>query len=346
MLGSLCHALNSEYEGCLAVLRNGFKCYGKHFRVAYFKPASGLNPETQALYNANKLMVTRQLFYSHEHNKTLDLVLSLNGIPLVTAELKNPMTWQTWRDAEFQYKNDRDPKDLIFQFKKRTIVHFAVDTDEVYMTTKLSGNSTSFLPFNKGSGTGAGNPENVNGYKSAYLWEQIWDRDSFLDIIGHFAHVEVKESKLGDTTIRKEEMIFPRFHQLECVRKLVNDARIRGTGNNYLVQHSTGSGKSLSIAWLAYRLSSLHDDKNNKIFNSVVVVTDRLVLDQQLQNTIYQLEHKQGVVEKIDKDSTQLVNALSSGVPIIVTTLQKFSFVTEKIGTLPSARKAGLIRRV
>ena len=343
LLESLCNALNSEYEGCLMVLRHGFKCYGKLFHAAYFKPASGLNPETQKLYDANRLSVTRQLAYSSEHNKTLDLVLSLNGIPIATAELKNPLTGQTWRDAVEQYKNDRDPKDLIFQFKKRTVVHFAVDTDEIYMTTKLSGKTSFFLPFNKGNGTGSGNPENPLGYKTAYLWEQVWQRDSLLDILAHFIHLEVKEVKLGSVNVRKEELIFPRYHQLDSVRKIVTDAQTRGVGNNYLIQHSTGSGKSLSIAWLAYRLSVLHDSENKRIFNSIVIVTDRLVLDQQLQNTIYQFEHKQGVVEKIDEDSAQLAHALATGVPIIVTTLHKFSFVTGKIGMLPKRNYAVII---
>jgi type I restriction enzyme R subunit len=343
LLDSLCRALDSEHEGCLMVLRHGFKCYGRLFRVAFFKPPTSLNPETKRLYDANKLILTRQLNYSSKHNKTLDLVLSLNGIPIATAELKNPMTGQTWQNAVRQYQNDRDPRDLIFQFKKRTLVHFAVDTDEVYMTTKLAGKSTKFLPFNKGDGTGAGNPENPKGYKTAYLWEDIWQRDTFLDMIARFIHLEYKESKLGDKKIIKEKMIFPRYHQLDSVCKLVNDSRINGTGNNYLIQHSTGSGKSLSIAWLAYRLSSLHDENDKKIFNSIVVVTDRIVLDQQLQNTIYQFEHKQGVVEKIDKDSTQLASALTTGVPIIITTLQKFPFVTEKIGELPNRSYAVII---
>jgi len=343
LLDSLCRALDSEHEGCLMVLRHGFKCYGKLFRIAYFKPATGLNPETKRLYAANRLNLTRQLNYSNKHNKTLDLVLSLNGIPIATAELKNPMTGQTWQNAVKQYQNDRDPNDLIFQFKKRSLVHFAVDTDEVYMTTKLAGKSTKFLPFNKGDGTGAGNPENPNGYKTAYLWEHIWQKDTFLDIIARFIHIEIKELKLGDRKVTKEKMIFPRYHQLDSVYRLVNDSRINGPGNNYLIQHSTGSGKSLSIAWLAYRLSSLHDENDNKIFNSVVVVTDRVVLDQQLQNTIYQFEHKQGVVEKIDKHSTQLANALKTGVPIIITTLQKFPFVTEKIGELPNRNYAVII---
>lgn len=343
LLDSLCHALDSEHEGCLMVLRHGFKCYGKLFRVAYFKPPTRLNPETQKLYAANRLTSTRQLSYSGKHNRTLDLVLSLNGIPIATAELKNPMTGQTWCNAVKQYQNDRDPNDLIFQFKKRTLVHFALDTDEVYMTTKLAGKATKFLPFNKGDGNGAGNPENPNGYKTAYLWEDIWQRDTFLDIIARFIHIESKEVKLGDKKITKEKMIFPRYHQLDSVCKLVNDSRKNGPGNNYLIQHSTGSGKSLSIAWLAYRLSSLHDENDNKIFNSVVVVTDRLVLDQQLQNTIFQFEHKQGVVEKIDDDSTQLSNALKTGFPIIITTLQKFPFVSEKIGELPNRKYAVII---
>jgi type I restriction enzyme R subunit len=343
LLDDLCRALDSEHEGCLMVLRHGFKCFGKLFRVAYFAPASGLNPETQKLYAANRLSVTRQLKYSDKHNNTLDLVLSLNGIPIVTAELKNPMTGQTWKNAIYQYKNDRDPKDLIFQFKKRSLVHFAVDPDEVYMTTRLSAKSTHFLPFNKGNGTGAGNPENPDGYKTAYLWEQVWQRDSFLDILAQFIHLQVEEKKVGDKKVKRESMIFPRYHQLDSVRKMVADAQEKGVGNNYLVQHSAGSGKSNSIAWLAHRLASLHNDKDEKVFDSVIVITDRLVLDQQLQNTIYQFEHKQGVVQKIDIDSTQLAEALGSGVPIVITTLQKFPFITEKIGDLPKRKYAVII---
>jgi len=343
LLDDLCRALNSEHEGCLKVLRHGFKCFGKLFRVAYFQPASGMNPETQRLYAANRLTVTRQLRYSNQHDNTVDLVLSLNGLPIATAELKNPMTGQTWRDAVRQYQDDRDPKDLVFQFKRRTLVHFAVDPDEVYMTTRLVGRSTHFLPFNLGDGTGAGNPDNPTGYKTAYLWEQVWQRDSFLDILARFIHLEVEEKEVRNRKITKEKMIFPRYHQLDSVRKLVADARAKGAGHNYLVQHSAGSGKSNSIAWLAHRLASLHDDQDEKVFHSVVVVTDRLVLDQQLQDTIYQFEHKQGVVQKIDIDSTQLAQALGAGMPIVITTLQKFPFVTEKIGQLPKRKYAVII---
>ncbi len=343
LLDDLCRALNSEHEGCLSVLRHGFKCFGKLFRVAYFAPASGMNPDTQKLYAANRLTITRQLRYSAKHGNTLDVTLALNGIPVATLELKNPMTAQTWRHAVTQYKNDRDPADLIFRFKKRTLVHFAVDTDEVYMTTRLSGKNTRFLPFNKGCGGGAGNPENPGGYRSAYLWEEVLERHSFLDILARFIHLQIEEKKLGGKRVKRETMIFPRYHQLDCVRKLVADARGRGTGTNYLVQHSAGSGKSNSIAWLAHRLASLYDEKDEKVFDSVIVVTDRVVLDQQLQNTIYQFEHKQGVVQKIDINSTQLAEALSSAVPIVITTLQKFPFVTEKMGDLPMRRYAVIV---
>ena len=335
LLDDLARALNSEHEGCLKVLRHGFKCFGRLFRVAYFAPASSMNPETKRLYEANRLTVTRQLQYSEKHNKTLDLVLSLNGIPVATSELKNPMTGQTWRNAVHQYKNDRDQNDLIFKFKKRALVHFAVDTDEVRMTTRLSGRNTHFLPFNRGDGTGAGNPENPWGYKTAYLWEQVLERDSFMDILARFVHLQVEEKKkVGGKKIRSEAMIFPRYHQLDSVRKMVSDAKQAGTGNNYLVQHSAGSGKSNSIAWLAHRLASLHNDHDEKVFDSVIVITDRRVLDQQLQSIIYQFEHKQGVVQKIDRDTKQLVLALAKGVPIVISTLQKFSFIVEQIQKL------------
>ena len=343
LLDDLCRALNSPHEGCLSVLRHGFKCFGKLFRAAYFAPASRLNPDTQKLYAANRLTITRQVRYANRHGNTLDVVLSLNGIPVATGELKNPMTAQTWRHAVTQYKHDRDPADLIFQFKKRALVHFAVDTDEVYMTTRLSGRNTRFLPFNQGRGTGAGNPDNPGGYKTAYLWEKVLERQSFLDIVAGFIHLQIEEKKLGGKKVSRETMIFPRYHQLDCVRQLVTGAREHGAGTNYLVQHSAGSGKSNSIAWLAHRLASLYDEKDEKVYDSVIVVTDRVILDQQLQNTIYQFEHKQGVVQKIDVSSTQLAEALAKGVPIVVTTLQKFPFVTEKIGDLPKRKYAVIV---
>lgn len=343
LLEDLCRALNSQHEGSLSVLRRGFKCFGKLFRVACFAPASGLNPEILRLYNTNRLAITRQLKYSPHHNNTLDVTLALNGIPIATLELKNQMTGQTVQDAIAQYKRDRDPNDLIFQFRKRSLVHFAVDTDRAYMTTRLSGKSTHFLPFNRGNNGGEGNPENPAGNRTSYLWEEVLERHSILDIIGRFVHLQTEEVRTEERAIRKETMIFPRYHQMDCVRRIVHDARDKGAGTNYLVQHSAGSGKSNSIAWLAYRLSSLHDEEDRKVFDSVVVVTDRVVLDKQLQDTIYQFDHKEGVVRKIDKDSTQLAEALTSGVPIIITTLQKFPFVTEKIDTLPARRYAVIV---
>lgn len=343
LLDDLCRALNSEHEGCLKVLRHGFKCFGKTFRVAAFKPASGMNPETQRQYAANRLTVTRQLKYSDLHGNTLDVTLSLNGIPVATVELKNPMTGQTWRNAVHQYKHDRDAHDLIFRFKQRSLVHFAVDPDEVYMTTRLSGGATVFLPFNRGLNNGAGNPEVPGDHKTAYLWKEVLQRDSFLDILARFIHLQVEEKKVGAKTIKKETMVFPRYHQLDVVRKLIAATRSAGAGTNYLVQHSAGSGKSNSIAWLAHRLGSLYDAQDEKVFDSVIVVTDRLVLDQQLQNTIYQFDHKQGVVQKIDDNSAQLAAALSSGVPIIITTLQKFPFVTAKMEELPARKYAVIV---
>jgi len=343
LLDELCRALDSPYEGCLKVLRHGFKCYGKLFRVAYFAPASRMNEDLTRKYKANRLTITRQLHFSQHSEKSLDVTLSINGIPVATAELKNPMTGQTWRNAVHQYRHDRDPNEPIFQFNRRALVHFAVDTDQAYMSTRLAGTKTRFIPFNKGRDNGAGNPDNPGNYRTAYLWEEILTRDSFLDILARFIHIEVKEKKLGNRKVKKETIIFPRYHQLDCVRKLVGDTKSTGAGRNYLVEHSAGSGKSNTIAWLAHRLSNLYTENDDKVFDSVVVVTDRVVLDRQLQDTIYQFEHKQGVVEKIEKNSTQLAESLQHSVPIIITTLQKFPFVTEKIGTLPKKRYAVVI---
>ncbi len=335
-----------DTKGMLKVLRQGFKCYGKTLRVASFAPANGLNPLTQSEYAANRLVVTRQLQYSDAHHNSLDLVLLLNGLPLVTAELKNPMTGQTVEDAKLQYKRDRDGREAIFEFKKRTLVHFAVDPDQVFMTTRLSGSQTHFLPFNRGDNGHAGNPPAADGgYRSAYLWREVWQRDSLLDILGRFMHLQVEEKRIlsdeGIKKISKETMVFPRYHQLDAVRRLVAHAREHGAGRNYLVQHSAGSGKSNTIAWLAHRLASLHDAGEGKVFDSVIVVTDRRVLDQQLQNTIYQFDHKQGVVQKIDEDTRQLVQALAKGTPIVITTLQKFPFVTETLDKLREAQAEG-----
>lgn len=332
-----------DNRGTLDVLRKGFVDYGVRFKMAYFKPASRLNPETIALYNKNRLTVTRQVRYSLSKENSIDMLLSLNGLPVATVELKNQFTGQNAANARWQYVVDRDPNELLFKFKKRALVHFAVDTDEAYMTTRLEGKATRYLPFNLGYNNGAGNPPNPNGHKTAYLWEYIWAKDSWMDIIGSFLLLQTDEYKVDGKVFKKEKLIFPRYHQLEVVRKLAGDASSKGPGNNYLIQHSAGSGKSNSIAWLAYRLSSLHNDKDERVFDSIIVVTDRLVLDQQLQDTIYQFEHKLGVVQKIDKDATQLASALSAGINIIITTLQKFPFVLDKIGELPKRNYAVIV---
>lgn len=333
-----------EVRGLLKVLRQGFKCYGKKLRVATFAPSNRMNPDTLALYERNVLSLTRQLYYSEENSNSLDLVLFLNGLPIATAELKNPLSGQTVEDAKRQYKKDRDQRELLFEFKKRALVHFAVDQDQVFMTTRLSGDKTHFLPFNLGNRGHAGNPlAEDGGYRTAYLWREVWQRDSLMDILGRFMHLQTEEKRIltdeGIKKITKETMIFPRYHQLDCVRRLVSHSQKHGPGKNYLVQHSAGSGKSNSIAWLAHRLSSLHDKDDNKIFDSVIVVTDRRVLDQQLQNTIYQFEHKQGVVQKIDEDTRQLVQALANGTPVIITTLQKFPFISETLEKLREEEK-------
>jgi type I restriction enzyme R subunit len=339
ILGDLCKWMDTN--GSVATLRHGFKCYGRTLHIAYFKAAHELNPELEARYAANRLGLTRQLHFSARCEKSLDVVLSLNGVPIATVELKNPLTGQTVEDAQRQYRCDRDPREPIFEFKRRTLVHFAVDTESVMMTTRLAGNATHFLPFNKGCDGGAGNPPDPTGrtYRTAYLWEEALQRDSLLDLLARFIHLQI-EDKRDDQgrKVKKETMIFPRYHQLRAVRKLVDSARTEGAGNNYLVEHSAGSGKSNTIGWVSHRLASLHDDKSQRVFNSVIVVTDRVVLDQQLQDTIYQFEHKRGVVQKIDESSKQLAEALENAVPIIITTLQKFPFVSRQLVKMAEER--------
>ncbi|MBE9603128.1 type I restriction endonuclease subunit R [Pedobacter sp. MC2016-24] len=332
-----------DLRGTLDIIRNGFTDYGVKFKMGYLKPESTLNTSAAKLYDSNQLTVTRQLYYERKGNNSLDMVLSLNGLPVATIELKNQFTGQNINDAKKQYVYDREPSEPIFQFKKRTLVHFAVDADECLMTTKLAGKQTRYLPFNMGFNNGAGNPINKNGYRTSYLWEYVWTKDSLMDIIGKFLHLSVEEFEFDGISKKKESVIFPRYHQLEIVRKLEFDAREHGAGRNYLIQHSAGSGKSNSIAWLSYRLSSLHDTNNDRIFDSVIVITDRKVLDSQLQNTIYQFEHKPGVVTKIDKDSQQLADAISTKSNIIITTLQKFPFVLSKIGELPNRKYAVIV---
>jgi type I restriction enzyme R subunit len=335
----LLDALGKELDikGSLHVLRHGFKFYGKLFRLAYFKPAHALSPDVLALYAQNQLTVTRQVPCHPGDHSTTDIVLAVNGLPVATIELKNPGTHQTWRHAIKQYQTDRDPRAPLFDFKKRALVHFAADPDEVWMTTRLAKEKTFFLPFNRGSHPGqiqcgAGNPQHASGYRSGYFWQETLQRDSFLDILGHFIFIEKDEQKVDDgrggkKLVTTEKMVFPRYHQLDVVRALVAAARVENAGHNYLIQHSAGSGKTNSISWLSHRLASLHNAQDQKVFDCVIVITDRKVLDKQLQDAIYQIEHAQGVVKAIDQDAKQLADALIDGTKIVITTLQKFPFV-------------------
>lgn len=331
-------------RGALDVLRKGLKDSGCKFRLAYFRPASGLNEETRRLHAANLFSVVRQLRYSTKNENSLDLALFLNGIPIFTAELKNPLTGQDVEDAIRQYQTDRDPREPLLAYG-RCLAHFAVDPDLVYVTTRLAGARTRFLPFNQGKFGGAGNPPvppTRKGYATSYLWEETWTRDSVLDLVRQFIHEVEEEDDKGRKT-GERFLIFPRYQQLDCVRKLVADARARGTGPRYLVQHSAGSGKSFTIAWLAHQLSTLHDASDRRVFDSIVVITDRRVLDRQLQTTMRQFEQTLGVVENIDTTSRQLKEALESGKTIIVTTLQKFPVIAREIDELPGKRFAVIV---
>ncbi len=333
-----------ERRGALDVLRNGTKDSGCKFQLAYFRPASGLNEETRRLHAANLFAVVRQVHYSAKNENSLDVVLLLNGIPIFTGELKNPLNGQDVEDAIRQYKTDRDPRDPLLSYG-RCLAHFAVDPDLVYVTTRLAGPRTLFLPFNQGKFGGAGNPPvppTRKGYATSYLWDETWARDSVLDLIRQFIHEVEEEDDKGRKT-GKRFLIFPRYQQLDCVRKLVIDARSRGVGPRYLIQHSAGSGKSFTIAWLAHQLATLHDLTDRRVFDSIVVVTDRRVLDRQLQTTMRQFEQTLGVVENIDTTSRQLKEALESGKTIIVTTLQKFPVIAKEIGELPGKRFALIV---
>jgi type I restriction enzyme R subunit len=335
-------AAELDARGTVEVLRQGVVDLGVTIRLAFFRPAHGLTPVLRELYAANRVSVTRQLGYEPGSTKTLDMVLLVNGIPTATAELKNPLTNQDVEHAIRQYRRDRDPANATLA--RRALVHFAVDPDRVAMTTKLAGQATQFLPFNLGHDGGAGNPPNPHGHRTAYLWERVWERGAWMDLLARFIHVE--RPTQGSPAARRatERVVFPRFHQWDAVLALEADAREHRAGHSYLVEHSAGSGKSNTIAWTAHRLSSLHDGTDRKVFDKVVVITDRVVLDRQLQDTIYQFEHTRGVVVKIDKDSAQLAEALSGEqARIIVTTLQKFPFVLDKIAGLPARRYAMIV---
>lgn len=329
-------------RGSIDVLKHGIKDYGVKLELAYFKPPTDLNPDQYVLYQQNILSVTEELNYVV--NKRIDLVIFLNGIPVITMELKNAFTGQTYKNAIKQYKEDRSHLERLFRFKERSIVNFAMDTDVAYMTTQLNGDSTYFLPFNKGVGDSSGNPIVAGKLSTHYIWEEVLEKDSILEIIHKFTFIERKEEKLsGGYTSVKETVVFPRYHQLDVVRKVLDHAKQYGSGKKYLIQHSAGSGKTNSITWIAHRLASLHNTDNTIIFNGVIVVTDRVILNQQLQDSIYQLEHKVGLVAKIKEGSSQLADELEKGTKIIITTIQTFPFVLKKLEGTKGKKYAILI---
>lgn len=328
--------------GMVAVLKHGFKHRGIPFKVVFFKPESGLNESAADRYAKNVCRCIRQFHFAETGNQTIDMVLDVNGIPLVGIELKDQFTGQDVENAMRQWREDRDPRCRCLKFNARMLAFFAVDLENVYMTTKLEGAKTFFLPFNQGSAGagndgGAGNPANPDGYATSHLWEVALQKDSLLDIVNKFLHLEVKEeteldARGNEVKRKKERIIFPRYHQLDSVRKVIADVRANGTGKNYLVQHSAGSGKSNSIAWTAYRLASLFVD-DTPLFDSVVVVTDRRILDSQLQETISGFDHAIGSVVTIGKDKTSadLRDAINGGARLIVSTLQKFPVIYEQV---------------
>jgi type I restriction enzyme R subunit len=366
-----------DARGVLDVLRRGVNDRNVKIRLAYFRPAHTLAVDALAEYDANRLTYVRQFHYSAKTPaKSVDMALIVNGIPTASLELKSHLTQhpQSAEDAIRQYRTNHDPKELFFA--KRALVHFAVDPTLAFLATRLAGKKTRFLPLNTGSGGpgvtgGAGNPPLMEdaddgAYPVSYLWEEMWDRHNWLELLERYLHVEDEQAKAGKSPtyrpgrVHTQPLIFPRYHQWHAVRQLTTHARRNGAGENYLVQHSAGSGKSNTIAWLAHRLSSLHTPEdptqldeavrekgmapNQPVFDKVIVITDRRVLDKQLQDTIYQFTHTPGVVVRIDEDSSQLAGALTgSTARIVITTLQKFPFILKKVGGLGSLRYAVII---
>ncbi len=336
-------------RGIIEVSRSQVVDRGVYLKLCNFKPKSGMAPEHRELYQKNQFSLVRQLRYSNRNEKSIDLVLFLNGLPLITIELKNQLTGQSIAHSQSQYHNDRDPNESLLKFK-RCIAHFCIDNDKVSMTTKLSGKSTQFLPYNKG----VENPVIENGYRTDYLWSEIFTPGSLLDILENFVHISkntnyiFNENKNKTEAKKSESLIFPRYHQLELLRKLKTHLTADGAGNNYLVQHTTGSGKSYSIGWLAHTLASFYqmEDDMERLFDTVIVVTDRQVLDQQLRTTVKALEKTAGVVGAVERGSKELKDFLEKGKGIIISTIQKFPFISETIKALPQSRFAVIIDEV
>ena len=334
----------------LEVLKKGIKDMGIEIKLCFFKPSSNLNQDLVKLYEGNICGITRQFAYSKNNNNTIDTVLSINGIPLFAFELKDQFKGQDVNNAIRQWKEDRDPKEPIFKFGQRFLCYFAIDLSDAFMTTQLEGDFTRFLPFNQGSNGagnpgGKGNPKNDEGYPTFYIWERVFSRDSMIDLIGKFITITEEKVERNDKTYIVKKIIFPRYHQYDVVKKVLEDVKKQGAGVNYLIEHSAGSGKSNSIAWIAYRLASAFDLDDKYIFDSVIIVTNRIVLDSQLQDTINSFDHKAGLVECITqkKGSRGLVDAINDKKKIIICTIQKFLYAYKDFDTLTGRNFAIII---
>lgn len=347
---SFINAETTKTRGSLIeVLKHGIEISNQRLNLMYTKPATTFNPELMRKYNQNIFSVMEEVWASDQER--VDVVIFLNGLAIISFELKCNTAGQSYQDAIYQYRTQRNPKTRLFLFNAGCLVNFAMDLEEVYMTTHLAGEATFFLPFNMGNGegvnAGAGNPVFEDKYSVSYMWEDILTKDTILDLISKFIFVEIKEKVDNQTRKikRSENLIFPRYHQLDVIRKLLEDIRVNRTAQNYLIQHSAGSGKTNSIAWLAHRLTSLHDTNNKIIFDNVIVVTDRVVVDRQLQKAIMGMEHKAGLIRVMDDrcNSTDLAIALNGNTKIIATTIQKFPYIVDSVKGLKNKNFAVII---
>lgn len=351
---TLINYINSEItkpkSSLLSVLKHGIDIANSvHLDFMFTKPATDFNKEATKQYEQNIFSVAKEIWANDKER--VDVVIFLNGFAIMSFELKCNHAGQSYQDAIYQYRTERTPTNRLFLFKSGCLVNFAMDLERVYMATKLEGESTFFLPFNMGNGegvnAGAGNPILEDKYSVSYMWEDVLQKDSILELISKFILLEVKEKEDENTGKKsiKENIIFPRFHQRDVLHKVLNDVRENGTSQNYLIQHSAGSGKTYSIAWLAHRLASLHDEQNKIIFDNIVIITDRIVVDRQLQDAVKSIEHKSGVIRVMDDkcNSSDLATALKGNTKIIATTIQKFPYIVSEVSNLKKKKFAVII---
>ena len=341
--------INKTRSSLLHVLKHGVEISNHKLKLMYDKPATSINKEDNLKYSQNIFSVAEEVWASDKERA--DLVIFLNGLAIMSFELKCNAAGQSYQDAIYQYRTDRSPKSRLCKFRAGCLVNFAMDLEEVYMTTKLEGESTFFLPFNIGNGegifAGQGNPIRPDKYSVSYMWEDILKKDTVIDLISRFILVEETEKvdKVTGKVKKSERIIFPRYHQLDVIREILADVRVNLTSQNYLIQHSAGSGKTNSIAWLAHRLSSLHDSNDNNIFDNIIIVTDKVVIDRQLQEAIKNIQHKSGVIRVMDDKCTSkdLAKAITGNTKIIATTIQKFPFIVDSVSGLKDKKFAVII---